>query len=64
MLNQWPLFQVPATRKRVFMRDCDWWRCENGNSLENWCMLDISHVLLQLGYDLFAEVRQTASDQR
>jgi len=46
------------------MRDCDWWRCENGNSLENWCMLDIPHVLLQLGYDLFAEVRQTASDQR
>jgi hypothetical protein len=27
-------------------------------------MLDIPHVLLQLGYDLFAEVRQTASDQR
>ena len=64
MLNQWSLFQVPATRKRVFMRDCDWWRCENRNSLENWCMLDIPHVLLQLGYDLFAEVRQTASDQR
>jgi len=57
-------FQFPATRKRVFMRYCYWWRCENGNSLENWCMLDIPHVLLQLGYDLFVEVRQTASDQR
>ncbi|MDB2458407.1 hypothetical protein N9W83_03085 [Planktomarina temperata] len=62
MFNQWPLFQVPATRKRVFKRD--WRRCENGNILENWCMLDIPHVLLQLGSDLFVEVRQTASDQR
>ena len=53
---------VPATNKRVFMRDCDWWRCENGKILENWCMLDIPHVLLQLGYDLFAEVARTAPD--
>ena len=57
-------FQVLATRKRVFMRDCDSWRCENGKILEKWCMLDIPHVLLQLVYDLFAEVRQTVSDQR
>ena len=53
---------VPATNKRVFMRDCDWWRNENGKILESWCMLDIPHVLLQLGYDLFAEVSQTAQD--
>ena len=38
------------------MRDCDWWRCENGKIIENWCMLDIPHLLHQLGYDLFAEI--------
>lgn len=51
-----PFLGLPATGKRVFMRDCDWWRVDNGKIIENWCMLDIPHVLLQLGYDLFAEV--------
>jgi predicted ester cyclase len=55
-----PFLGLEATGKRVFMRDCDWWRCEDGKIIENWCMLDIPHVLLQLGYDLFAEVRKSA----
>jgi predicted ester cyclase len=49
-----PFLGLPATGKRVFMRDCDWWRVENGKIAENWCMLDIPHVLAQLGHDLFA----------
>ena len=44
-----PFLGLEPTGKRVFMRDCDWWRCENGKIIENWCMLDIPHVLLQLG---------------
>lgn len=53
-----PFLGLEPTGKRVFMRDCDWWRCENGKIVENWCMLDIPHVLLQLGYDLFAKVAE------
>ncbi len=53
---------LPPTGKRVFMRDCDWWRCADGKIVENWCMLDIPHVLMQLGYDLFAEIGQRRSE--
>lgn len=56
-----PFLGLEPTGKRVFMRDCDWWRCENGKIVENWCMLDIPHVLLQLGYDLFAEAAEQAA---
>jgi len=68
-LNGWPMITgvhvrpflgLAPTNKRVFMRDCDWWRCEDGKIIENWCMLDIPHVLMQLGYDLFAEVDNAA----
>ncbi len=55
-----PFLGLEPTNERVFMRDCDWWRCENGKIIENWCMLDIPHLLLQLGYDLFAEVEAAA----
>ncbi len=51
-----PFLGLEPTNKRVFMRDCDWWRCENGKIIENWCMLDIPHVLMQLGYDVFAQL--------
>lgn len=51
-----PFLGLEPTHKRVTMRDCDWWRVENGKIIENWCMLDIPHVLMQLGYDLFAEI--------
>ena len=47
---------IEPTGKRVFMRDCDWWRIENGKIIENWCMLDILHVALQLGRDVIAEI--------
>lgn len=53
-----PFLGLTPTGKRVFMRDCDWWRCADGKIIENWCMLDIPHVLMQLGYDLFAEISE------
>ncbi|MES0862744.1 ester cyclase [Ruegeria sp. SCPT10] len=53
-----PFLGLEPTGKRVFMRDCDWWRCADGKIIENWCMLDIPHLLLQLGYDLFAEISE------
>ena len=69
-LSGWPMITgvhvgdflgLAPTGKRVFMRDCDWWRVENGKIIENWCMLDIPHVLMQLGYDLFADIRAHAA---
>lgn len=56
-----PFLGLEPTGKRVFMRDCDWWRCQNGKIIENWCMLDIPHLLLQLGYDLFSEISEQAA---
>lgn len=44
---------VAPTGKRVFMRVCDWWRREGDLLVENWVFVDIPHVLLQLGVDLF-----------
>jgi len=51
-----PFLSIEPTGKRVFMRDCDWWRCEDGKIIENWCMLDIPHLLMQLGYDVFSNL--------
>jgi hypothetical protein len=53
-----PFLGIEPTGKRVFMRDCDWWRCEDGKIIENWCMLDIPHLLMQLGYDVFSNLKQ------
>lgn len=56
-----PFLGLEPAGKRVFMRDCDWRRCADGKIIENWCMLDIPHVLMQLGYDLFAEIAGQAA---
>ena len=48
---------IEPTGNRVFMRDCDWWRCSNGKIVENWCMLDTLHLALQLGRDVISEVQ-------
>lgn len=51
----------PATGKRLFMRVCDWWRREDDLLVENWVFVDIPHVLLQMGYDLFGQLREDAA---
>ncbi|MCP5001555.1 MAG: ester cyclase [Hyphomicrobiales bacterium] len=56
-----PFLGIGPTHHRVYMRDCDWWRCKDGKIIENWCMLDIPHLLLQLDYDLFAEIRKVSA---
>lgn len=48
----------PATNKTLYMRVCDWWRREDDLLVENWVFVDIPHVLLQMGYDLFAELEK------
>lgn len=44
---------VPATGKRVAMRVMDWWRREGDLLVENWVLIDMIDLLLQLGVDLF-----------
>ena len=46
----------PSKGERLFMRVCDWWRREGDLLVENWVFVDIPHVLLQMGYDVFAEI--------
>ncbi len=41
------------TGKRLFMRVCDWWRRSGDLLVENWVFVDIPHVLLQMGVDVF-----------
>ena len=38
----------------------DWWRREGDLLIENWVFVDIPHVLLQMGYDLFANMTEEA----
>lgn len=48
----------PSEGKRLVMRVCDWWRREGDLLVENWVFVDIPHVLLQMGYDLFSEMSE------
>ncbi len=49
----------PATGRRLFMRVCDWWRREGDLLVENWVFVDVPHVLLQMGYDVLADLAET-----
>lgn len=51
-----PFMGIRPEGKRVFMRDCDWWRCKDGKIVENWCMVDTLHLAHQLGRDVIAEI--------
>ena len=51
-----PFLGIEPTGNRVFMRDCDWWRCSNGKIVENWCVLDTLHIAVQLGRDIIEEL--------
>jgi hypothetical protein len=47
----------------AFGGDCDcgdWWCREGDLLIENWVFVDIPHVLLQMGYDLFANMTEEA----
>lgn len=52
------LFGIPPNEKLAFLRFGEFHQMEAGKIIENWCMLDIPHLLLQLGFDLFAEIEK------
>ncbi len=48
---------VPATGKHVAMRVMDFYRCDDQTICENWVPIDIPHLLLQMGVDVFGRMR-------
>ena len=38
------------------MRVMDFWRCSNGLIQENWVLIDLPDLLLQMGVDVFERV--------
>lgn len=44
---------VAPTGRRVEIRYMDFWKVVDGKIVDNWVMVDFSHVLQQLGVDVF-----------
>ena len=42
----------------------DFWRCENGQLVENWVMLDLVNVLDQFGVNVFHLLEKRKGDER
>lgn len=49
---------MAPTSKRIDLRVMDFWRREGDLLKENWVAIDIIHMLLQLGYDVFAQMKE------
>jgi hypothetical protein len=47
----------PATNRKISMRVMDFWRRDGAKFAENWVLIDIPELLLQMGVDLFAQIR-------
>ncbi|MEM6282689.1 MAG: ester cyclase [Chloroflexota bacterium] len=47
---------LPPTGKRVNMRVMDFYRCNDETIVENWIPIDIPHLLLQMGVDVFGRM--------
>ena len=54
----------PSRGETLLMRVCDWWRRDGDLLVENWVMVDIPDVLLQMGVDLFPGQHATAPGPR
>ena len=52
---------LPASKKELSMRVMDFWRREGELLRENWVSIDIIHVLLQMGHDVFQQMRDKIS---
>lgn len=54
-----PYLGTPATQRPITMRVMDWWRQEDGLLAENWVLIDLPHLFLQMGVDLLAPLSDT-----
>jgi len=48
---------MAATGRRIHLRVMDFYRCDERTIVENWIPIDIPHVLLQMGVDVFGRMR-------
>ena len=55
---------MPTTGKRVAMRVMDFYRCDDVTIVENWVPMDIPHLLLQMGIDVFGRMRHQFRQHR
>ena len=55
---------LAATGKPVTMRVMDFWRREGAMLAENWVMIDIPDLLMQLGVDVFARMGALLPEER
>lgn len=55
---------VPATHKPITMRVADWWRREGDTLRENWVLIDLPDLLLQMGVDLFGRLRERVVNKK
>jgi predicted ester cyclase len=51
---------LPPTGQRISMRIMDFWRRDGAMLAENWVFIDIPELLLQMGVDIFARMRELA----
>lgn len=48
---------LPPTGRKIELRVADWYRVdENGKIYDNWVMMDIPHIVQQMGMDLFHDL--------
>jgi predicted ester cyclase len=52
---------LAPTHQRVTMRVMDFWRRTGDHLSENWVLIDVPELLLQLGVDVFARMRALKS---
>jgi len=57
------LFGLAPTGRRIRMRVMDFYRCDDDSIAENWVPIDIPHILLQMGVDIFGRMRHQFRQQ-
>ena len=55
---------LPATNKRITMRVMDFWGRDGDRLSENWVMIDIPDLLMQMGVDIFARMAVLAGSRK
>jgi predicted ester cyclase len=54
--GQW--LGLPPTGRRISMRVADWYRLdEDDKIIDNWVMMDVPHILDQMGLDIFEDLQ-------
>ena len=54
---------VVATGNPVAMNLMDFWRRDGDKLAENWVLIDLPHLFLQMGADLFARLREQVAQK-